>query len=61
MNVIKDQLSIFAPLQTSMEWQKFGYKYFNPEHRAFFASLFKHNYLSMDIDKTIETFSHIYT
>jgi len=61
MNVIKDQLSIFAPLQANMEWQKFGYKYFNPEHRAFFASLFKHNYLSMDIDKTIETFTHIYT
>ena len=61
MNLVKDQLSIFAPLQSNMEWKKFGYKYFDPEDRAFFAALFKQNYLSMDINKTVETFTHIYT
>ena len=44
-----------------MEWKKFGYKYFDPIDRAFFATLFKQNYLSMDIIKTVETFTHIYT
>ena len=61
MNLIKDQVSMFAPLQSDMSWEKMGYKYFDPEHRAFFASLFKQSYLSMDVDKTIETFTHIYT
>jgi predicted TIM-barrel fold metal-dependent hydrolase len=61
MNLVKDQISIFAPLQSNIEWKKFGYKYFDPEDRAFFASLFKTNYLSMDTNKAIETFTHIYT
>jgi hypothetical protein len=51
---------VFAPLQSDMEWKKFGYKYFDPEDRAFFASLFKQNYLAMDINKTVETFTHIF-
>jgi hypothetical protein len=61
MNLIKDQISVFAPLQSNMEWNKFGYKYFNPADRTFFASLFKTNYLSTDINKTVETFTHIYS
>ena len=61
MNLIKDQITIFAPLQSNMEWKKFGYKYFDPVDRAFFAILFKTNYLSMDVNKTVETFTHIYT
>jgi hypothetical protein len=59
--MIKDQIAIFAPLQSNMEWKKFGYKYFDPIDRAFFATLFKTNYLSMDVNKTVETFTHIYT
>ena len=61
MDIIKDQLSLFAPLQSEMVWNKFSYKYFTPEHRAFFTSLFKQNYLSMDFNKTVETFTHLYT
>ncbi|MHA2038142.1 MAG: amidohydrolase family protein [Promethearchaeota archaeon] len=61
MSLVENLISIFAPLQSSIEWKKFGYTYFDPEDRAFFASLFKTNYLSMDINKTIETFTHIYT
>ncbi|MFW9879300.1 MAG: amidohydrolase family protein [Candidatus Thorarchaeota archaeon] len=61
MDLIKDQISIFAPLHSNIEWKKFGYKYFNPIDRAFFATLFKQNYLSMDLNKTVELFTHIYT
>ncbi|MHA1933084.1 MAG: hypothetical protein ACW96X_11110, partial [Promethearchaeota archaeon] len=61
MDLIKNSVSIFAPLQSNLEWNKFGYKYFDPEDRAFFAALFKTNYLSMDTNKTVETFTHIYT
>jgi hypothetical protein len=61
MNLVKDQISLFAPLQANIEWNKFGYKYFNPRDRAFFASVFKQNYLATDAVKTVETFSHIYT
>ncbi|MFX1570616.1 MAG: amidohydrolase family protein [Promethearchaeota archaeon] len=61
MNIVKDQISLFAPLQANIEWKKFGYKYFNPEDRAFFGSVFKQNYLATDVLKTVETFSHIYS
>ncbi|MFX1329322.1 MAG: amidohydrolase family protein [Promethearchaeota archaeon] len=60
MNLVKDQIALFAPLQSGMEWKKFGYNYFNPEDRAFFASVFKQNYLATDVIKTVDTFSHIY-
>jgi predicted TIM-barrel fold metal-dependent hydrolase len=60
MELVKDQISIFAPLQSNLEWNKFGYKYFNPEDRAFFANAFKTNYLSNDVNKTVDTFTHIY-
>jgi predicted TIM-barrel fold metal-dependent hydrolase len=61
MNLVKDKISLFAPLHPEIAWKKFGYKYFNPEDRAFFASVFKQNYLSMDLDKTLETLAQIYT
>jgi predicted TIM-barrel fold metal-dependent hydrolase len=61
INLVKDQIALFAPLDSSVEWKKFGYNYFNPEDRAFFASVFKQNYLATDVKKTVETFSHIYT
>ena len=44
MNLVKDQISLFTPLQASIEWNKFGYKDFNPKDRAFFASVFKQNH-----------------
>ncbi|MFX1457672.1 MAG: hypothetical protein ACFFDB_20080 [Promethearchaeota archaeon] len=61
LTLVKDVITVFAPLQSNLEWKKFGYKYFDPEDRAFFASLFRTNYLSMDIEKTVETFTHIYS
>ncbi|MFW9970422.1 MAG: amidohydrolase family protein, partial [Candidatus Odinarchaeota archaeon] len=51
MNLIKDQIVLFAPLHSNIEWKKFGYNYFNPEDRAFFASVFKQNYLATDVNK----------
>jgi predicted TIM-barrel fold metal-dependent hydrolase len=61
MNLIKDQIVLLAPLHSDTEWKKFGYNYFNPEDRAFFASVFKQNYLTTDLTKTLDTFSHIYS
>jgi len=61
MNLVRDKISLFAPLQPKIAWKKFGYKYFNPEDRAFFASVFKQNYLSMDLNKTSEMLAQIYT
>jgi hypothetical protein len=47
-------------MHRDVEWKKFGYKYFNPEDRAFFASFFKRSYLATDINKAIEGLSHIF-
>ncbi len=61
MSLVKDKIALFAPLHSTIDWKKFGYNYFNPEDRAFFASVFKQNYLTTDVSKTVDTFSHIYT
>ncbi len=61
MSLVKDKIALFAPLHSTIDWKKFGYNYFNPEDRAFFASVFKQNYLATDVTKTVDTFSHIYT
>ncbi|MFX1340039.1 MAG: amidohydrolase family protein [Promethearchaeota archaeon] len=60
-NIVEDQsISLIAPLQQNTEWKKFGYKYFNPEDRTFFASLFRQTYLATDLPKTVEILSHIF-
>ena len=60
-NLVKDQsISLIAPLPPNLEWKKFGYKYFNPEDRAFFASLFKHSYLATDSDNTYQNLTQIF-
>jgi len=59
VNLVKDQISLVAPLQSNFEWKKFGYKYFNPEDRAFFAKQFKQCYLVTDIDKIKESLAQI--
>jgi hypothetical protein len=60
-NLVKDQsISLIAPLPPNLEWKKFGYKYFNPEDRAFFASLFKHSYLATDANNTYQNLTQIF-
>ncbi|TFG06879.1 MAG: hypothetical protein EU539_06495 [Promethearchaeota archaeon] len=60
-NLVEDQsISLIAPLNRDVEWKKFGYKYFNPEDRKFFASLFKQTYLATDVNRTIECLSNVF-
>ncbi|MHA1150605.1 MAG: amidohydrolase family protein [Promethearchaeota archaeon] len=61
MDLIKDQFSLLAPLQEEAEWKKFGYKYFNPEDREFFATFFKQCYLATDEAKAVELASTIFS
>ncbi len=58
--LVKDQIALFAPLNKKAAWNKFGYKYFNPKDRAFFASIFKHNYLAKDEKQTVECLTQIF-
>ncbi|MFO8017568.1 MAG: amidohydrolase family protein [Promethearchaeia archaeon] len=48
INLIKDKITLVGSLNPNMKWSKFGYKYFNPEDRASFASLFDTCYLGTD-------------
>ncbi len=60
-NLLENQsVSLLAPMQPNMVWKKFGYKYFNPEDRAFFASFFKQSYLATDVNKAIESLNQIF-
>ena len=58
--LVKDQIALFAPLNKEAAWNKFGYKYFNPKDRAFFASIFKQNYLAKDEKQTVECLTQIF-
>jgi len=58
--LVKDQIALFAPLNKEAAWNKFGYKYFNPKDRAFFASIFKQNYLATDEKQTVECLTQIF-
>ncbi len=61
INLIKDKLTLLAPLDSKYGWNKFGYKIFNPTDRAFFNSIFKQNYLATDLDQTLNTLNTIFT
>ena len=61
MTIIKDHASLVAPLQAHMEWKKFGYKYFNPMDREFFATFFQQCYLATDEAKAIEYLTPIFS
>ncbi|MHA1283201.1 MAG: amidohydrolase family protein [Promethearchaeota archaeon] len=61
MDLVKDRVSLIAPLQTEMEWKQFGYKYFNPEDREFFASFFSQCYSVTDESKIIEMITPIFS
>ena len=54
MELIKGQLSILGPLHPNQRWKPFGYKYFNPEDREFFANFFKQSYVGSDLVKVME-------
>jgi len=58
--LVKDKISLFAPLTNIIKWQKFGYKYFSPQDRAFFASVFKQCYLSNDEPQIVNYFNQIF-
>jgi len=55
-----NSISLLAPMQPNTTWNKFGYKYFNPEDRAVFANFFKSSYLATDLNKTVECLSAIF-
>ena len=59
-DLVKNQLSLIAPLNKGMEWNKFGYKYFNPKDRAFFASAFKRNFLATDENQILNCITQIF-
>jgi predicted TIM-barrel fold metal-dependent hydrolase len=59
-NIVKDQISLLAPLSKDRKWNKFGFKYFNPQDRAFFTSIFKKSYLATDYKQVISCLSQIY-
>jgi hypothetical protein len=60
-NLVEDHsISLLAPLNRDTEWKKFGYKFFNPMDRKFFASFFKQSYLATDVNKTIECLSQVF-
>ena len=60
-NLVENQsISLLAPMQSNIMWKKFGYKYFDPEDRTFFASFFKQSYLATDVNNTLEGLKQIF-
>ena len=59
-DLIKDKITLVAPIQNNNDWNSFGYKYFNPSDRAYFAEVFKQTYLANDEEQTLNCISHIF-
>jgi predicted TIM-barrel fold metal-dependent hydrolase len=60
-DLVKNKISLFAPLNKTIKWNKFGYKYFNPYDRAFFASVFKQCYLANNEMQVSNVLSQIFS
>ena len=60
-DLVKNKISLFAPLNKTIKWNKFGYKYFNPHDRAFFASVFKQCYLANNEMQVNNVLSQIFS
>ncbi|MHA2287584.1 MAG: amidohydrolase family protein [Promethearchaeota archaeon] len=58
--LIKDKITLFAPLIKEIAWNKFGYKYFNPRDRKFFSLIFKQNYLTLEEKQVVDCLNQIY-
>ncbi|MBY9014839.1 MAG: amidohydrolase family protein [Candidatus Lokiarchaeota archaeon] len=58
--ILKNQLSLIAPLNRDAIWNKFGYKYFNPKDRKFFSALLKQNYLALEEEQAINSLNQIF-
>jgi predicted TIM-barrel fold metal-dependent hydrolase len=59
-DLIKDRITLVAPIQSNNDWNSFGYKYFNPSDRAYFAEVFKQTYLANDEEQALNCISHIF-
>jgi len=59
MELVKDQISILAPLAQNSKWNSKQMKYFNPKDRTFFASLFNRTYLASDEEQITNCFNQI--
>ena len=58
--LVKDRITLIAPLTKEVSWNKFGYKYFNPRDRKFFSLIFKQNYLTMEEKEVFDCLTQIY-
>ena len=58
--LVKDRITLIAPLTKEVSWNKFGYKYFNPRDRKFFSLIFKQNYLTMEEKQVFDCLTQIY-
>ncbi|MFX0059245.1 MAG: hypothetical protein ACFE8J_13185, partial [Candidatus Heimdallarchaeota archaeon] len=59
-NIVKEQIFLLAPISKERKWNKFGYKYFNPQDRAFFSSIFKQSYLATDDKQVMNCLNQIF-
>ncbi|MBY8988215.1 MAG: hypothetical protein KGD61_07150 [Candidatus Lokiarchaeota archaeon] len=57
--IVKHQITLLAPLIKEIPWNVFGYQYFNPKDRKFFASVFKQNYLVTGEKQAVDCLTHI--
>jgi hypothetical protein len=58
--ILKNQLTLIAPLNREATWDKFGHKYFNPKGRKFYSSLLKQNYLALEEKQAISSLNQIF-
>ncbi|MBD3256481.1 MAG: hypothetical protein GF383_15405 [Candidatus Lokiarchaeota archaeon] len=58
-NIVEDRINLVGTIGNNLTWNKFGYKFFNPNDRKLFSRLFTRTYLATSVDQAIENISAI--
>ncbi|MBD3195748.1 MAG: hypothetical protein GF317_11870 [Candidatus Lokiarchaeota archaeon] len=60
-NLVKDKITILAPIKSKKKWNKFGYMYFDPKDRNLFRSMLESSYLALDLKTIVDSLNQIFT
>jgi predicted TIM-barrel fold metal-dependent hydrolase len=60
MNLVKDKMSMISTLSQNSHWKQFGFKYFDPEDREFFHSVFQQSQSVKNDKQAFDVIKQIY-
>jgi predicted TIM-barrel fold metal-dependent hydrolase len=59
LKLIPNVATLVAPLLSNFQWNKAGYKFFDPEDRNYFNTIFRNNYLVTNEEQALGSLMHL--